>query len=277
MKIALYDKEFAHLNSYCGYDAPANIEWDRSGTYRHVSVFTERCFELGASCKSPVRIAWLLEPEAIHPYGYEMFLRGECAWATHVLTFDDRIAKQAKKFGIEPIFWTPGGTWIWRKDWRIYDKNKRVSILASVKNWTEGHRFRQEIVDKFSPRFDLVAGYGRKPIEPKQDAFRDFMFTVAIENSKVNHYWSDKLLDPLLCGTMPIFWGCPDLGDYFNMDGILTFDTIDELRDILDVCTPEFYYARTPAIIDNFKRAQKFAIVEDYMYETFFRGIDQED
>jgi hypothetical protein len=277
MKIALYDKEFAHLNSYCGYDAPANIEWDRSGAYHHVSIFTERCFDQGAACTSPVRVAWLLEPEAIHPYGYEAFHRGECAWATHVLTFDDRIFERAKSFNIEPIFWTPGGSWIWRKDWLIYNKSNTVSILASAKNWTTGHRFRQEVIDAVGDQLDLVAGYNRKPIEPKQAAYQDFRYTIAIENSKLDYYWTDKLLDPLLCGTIPIFWGCPNLCTYFNMAGIFTFDTVDELRAILPTLGPDDYNSRITAVIENFEIAQKFAIVEDYMYETFFRQIDQED
>jgi hypothetical protein len=274
VKIALFDKEFAHLRSYCGYDPPAQIEWDRSGAGGAVSVFTERCFEAGATCRSPIRVAWLLEPEAIHPYGYEDLRTGKLAWATHVLTFDDKAAQRAMGQSIEPVFWSPGGSWIWRRDWQIYPKTRNVSMVAGMKDWTVGHRLRQEVVAAVGDRFDLLCGYGRRPVEPKLEIFKDYRYTVVIENSKVNYYWTDKLIDPLLCGTVPIFWGCPDIGKMFDLGGIITFDTVAELRDILDHLSADDYERRLPAIRANFETAKQFAIVEDAMYREFFFKFD---
>jgi len=52
------------------------------------------------------------------------------------------------------------------------------------------------------------------------------------------------------------------------------WETVDELAAILDHVGPDDYEARRPAIEKNFKQAQKYAIVEDFMYESFLKGFD---
>ena len=36
-----------------------------------------------------------------------------------------------------------------------------------------------------------------------------------------------------LTGVIPIYYGCPNIGDYFDIDGIITFQTKDELEKII--------------------------------------------
>jgi hypothetical protein len=276
MKISLYDKEFEHIKnptSYCGYDSPANIEWNRDGN-DEIAAFTERCFdyEIINKCTSKTKICWPLESPFIHPLAYE-WTRDNWQIFDYVMTFDEELMRRIPKS--KTIFWSPGGSWIWRKDWAIYPKNKNVSIVAGMKRMTEGHKLRHEVIARIGDRFDMVCGYGRNPVEPKMDIFKDYRFTVVIENCKRNWYWTDKLVDPMLCGTVPIFWGCPAIGDYFDARGILTFDTTEELAKILSTLDVEHYESLRPYIEENFRRAQKFAIVEDYMYNSFFKQFDK--
>ena len=273
MRIRLFDKEFAHPGCCCGYDAPAAVEWDRNAPNGElpVSVFTERCLELVEPGKA-INVAWLLEPEAIHAYGYNTIRNGWHAKFDHILTFDrDMLERWPEK----AHFWTPGGSWIWRRDWAICPKTKNVSIVAGMKDWTTGHRLRHEVIRRLEDRFDLVCGYGRKPVEPRAAIFQDYRYSVVIENSRVDYYWTEKLIDPILCGCIPIFWGCPSIEQFgFDMNGILMWETVDELAAILDHVGPDDYEARRPAIEKNFKQAQKYAIVEDFMYESFLKGFD---
>lgn len=276
MKITLFDEEFKHLKSYCGYDEPACIEWDRSGAEHRVAVFTERCYEKVGQCSSPVKVAWALEPPAIHPYAYDKLRGGLHEEFDYVLTFDEGLKLWLETNSkAKPIWWTPGGTWIWRKDWRIYPKSKLLSIVASAKTWTEGHRLRQQIIDVFGQKIDLIVGYGRNPIEYKLDALKDYAFTIAIENSRVDQYWTDKLIDPLLTGTIPIYYGSPNIGDPFDDQGILSFTNLEECGAILDQITLELYQARLMSVDRNFIFAHNYAIVEDFLYNSFFKAFDQ--
>ena len=50
------------------------------------------------------------------------------------------------------------------------------------------------------------------------------MFSIAIENSRNGCYFTEKILDCFTTRTVPIYWGCPDIGDYFDMNVIITFN-----------------------------------------------------
>jgi hypothetical protein len=93
------------------------------------------------------------------------------------------------------------------------------------------------------------------------------MFSVTIENSKYETYWTEKILDCFACGTIPIYHGASDIGDYFNMDGIII------LNDNFDpnTLTPDLYLSKEDAIIDNYERAIKYDVIEDLIWEKFFK------
>ena len=48
----------------------------------------------------------------------------------------------------------------------------------------------------------------------------------------------------------------------FNVDGMLCFEDIKELPELLKKCTPEYYESKMDAIKDNFERAQKYRLAE---------------
>ena len=49
---------------------------------------------------------------------------------------------------------------------------------------------------------------------------------------------------------------------------MIIFDTLLELKDKLKLCTESYYLDNMDAILDNYKRAEKYLIPEDYIYEN---------
>ena len=81
----------------------------------------------------------------------------------------------------------------------------------------EGHRLRQAVRNAFEEQFDMV--YHKHSSNPpdKRAGLADFRFQVVIENSNMSTYFSEKLIDALLMGTVPVYWGPPAVSDFFNM------------------------------------------------------------
>ena len=77
----------------------------------------------------------------------------------------------------------------------------------------------------------------------------------------------EKLIDSFLTGTVPIFWGCPSIGKFFNTEGMLIFNTFEECIELLKKITKEMYLEMLPHIEDNFERAKKY---------TYFRFNEEE-
>ncbi len=66
-------------------------------------------------------------------------------------------------------------------------------------------------------------------------------------------------------GTVPIFRGSRKIDSFFNPDGIILFDSLEELTDILVDLNEDEYYERMGAIEDNFERVKDFLLPEDWM------------
>ena len=93
------------------------------------------------------------------------------------------------------------------------------------------------------------------------------MFSVTIENDSYKTYWSEKILDCFACGTIPIYYGSPDIGDYFNIDGIIILT--DDFN--VDQLTPELYYSKMEAVKDNYNRVLNYDVIEDIIYKEWLQ------
>ena len=70
-------------------------------------------------------------------------------------------------------------------------------------------------------------------------------------------------------GTIPIFWGCNNIGEYFNEQGILKFNSPAELIKILDNLSPELYYDKIEYVKENYELAKQYVSMDD----TFARNL----
>lgn len=281
MKVGLLDLEFAHIvnpSNYTGFEPPKLIEWVRDNPSQcRVVCFTERQYHLVKDpvYKNCIKVAWPLEPPSIHQYAYdEILLKYKNAF-DYVLCFDYNFREKFMANGLKTSWWTPGGSYIYAKDWAIYPKTKNLQIIASKKDWTRGHRLRHEVIRKYAKRIDGIFGRAYQYYDYQLDPFRDHRFAIVIENEIIHDYWTDKLLDCFLTGTVPVMWNDGFIEEYFNKDGMILWRDINELGQKLDTLNESLYNKMMPAIIDNFNRAKKYSIVEDYMYHSFFKEFDK--
>ena len=54
------------------------------------------------------------------------------------------------------------------------------------------------------------------PVADKLTFLKDYRFNLAFENSQSTGYVTEKLIEPLLMGCIPIYWGAPDVTRDFN-------------------------------------------------------------
>ena len=53
------------------------------------------------------------------------------------------------------------------------------------------------------------------------DFISTYKFMICFENTSLPNYLTEKIVNAYYSGTIPIYWGCPNIGDYVNMDSIL--------------------------------------------------------
>jgi hypothetical protein len=104
----------------------------------------------------------------------------------------------------------------------VPQKSKNLSwITSSLSNW-EGHRTRLDFLERIKGKleFDLF-GRGFLPIADKWDGLAPYRYSLAIENFCNEHYWSEKIADCFLSWTMPVYYGCSRISEYFPRESMV--------------------------------------------------------
>jgi hypothetical protein len=137
-----------------------------------------------------------------------------------------------------------------------FDKPKLMSVITSSKDFTEGHRKRLNFVNKlkdyFGPDID-VFGRGIKEVDDKWEALRLYKYHIALENSAYPHYWTEKLADAYLAGAYPIYYGCPNISDYFPQGSFTAIDIDDvegSIRTIQNCIREQCYEASLDKVFE---------------------------
>ncbi len=165
----------------------------------------------------------------------------------------------ASKFSIQHkvLPFIHGSTWILADQIGVHPKTKLLSFIASAKNQTMGHALRHDVVRRHGIQLD-VYGHGYNPIRQKETALNRYMYSVVIENSVDDYYFTEKVIGAFLTGTIPVYWGSPIVSDLFNDAGIMRFEDMNDLEQVLSECTKANYYNRMTAVRENFELAKNF-------------------
>lgn len=262
-KFNLVGNTFTHLtNGNKGYSVHGKeskyIEWVQQEG--EATFYIDDTINVGITDeRSGLKYLWLLESKFIKQGLVESIIENrELVENTYdiIFTHDQRLLVGDK------FKWVPAqGFWI--KEPKVYEKSKMISMIASNKRMCEGHIKRLEWVERIGSQVDLY-GRGFNEIENKEDGLCDYMFSVAIENGQYETYFTEKLLDCFATGTIPVYLGAPDIGNHFNMDGIII------LSDEFDV-SEDIYYSKLDAIKDNLERAKEMEILEDFIYVRYLQ------
>ncbi|KKL14850.1 hypothetical protein LCGC14_2511510, partial [marine sediment metagenome] len=146
MEITIVDSAFmghsfsASLGDENVHEAPEFIRWIPEPIPNKPIFFTDGQIKTVPKFgRSGHNVAWLLEPHGLRPDAYHDALEFEEYFGT-VLTFDHRYLHREKW-----RFYPFGGSWIHLQNWGLREKTRIVSILASQKNTTEGHKLRHAV------------------------------------------------------------------------------------------------------------------------------------
>lgn len=116
------------------------------------------------------------------------------------------------------------------------EKNKLISIMVSEKGFASGHKYRYELVNAILQSNLPIDIYGRGCANFKKnmnytdkrlkgeftdkEPYENYLFHICIENFQCNEYFSEKILNPLVCSTTPLYLGCHNIKKYFGNDVI---------------------------------------------------------
>ena len=125
-------------------------------------------------------------------------------------------------------------------------------------------------------------GRGHNPFPENHDfeydgkslLLKDYAFSIAIENWDQDNYFSEKIMDCFMVGTVPIYKGCRKIKEYFNKDGMIMVNNVQDVINVLQTLSFDRYEKMKSAIEENFEIAKKHIDTVSYSYNTYLKDLN---
>ena len=114
-----------------------------------------------------------------------------------------------------------------------FEKENKIVWVTSNQRSSKGHNVRMDFLDSIKD-LDFVKLYGRgiRPIDDKWDVLSASKYGIAYENYRNDYYWTEKIMDCYLSFTMPLYYGCNAIGNFFPKDSYIQIDPKDKHSDL---------------------------------------------
>jgi hypothetical protein len=180
-----------------------------------------------------------------------------------ILTWDDKVLNNCDNALFTPF----GHSWLKPDQYEVnHSKSLQVSHLCGNLLKSYGHQMRHELMAreneiKIPTNFYQTIG-DRHNIEDarkgKETVFKNSMFGAVIENFSHRGFFTEKILDCFLLKTIPIYWGCTNINEFFNKEGLIEFGNIDDFIYLSNILTEEYYNSKKDAIEENYQKALQY-------------------
>lgn len=274
----LFDKSFAHDVSAVAGVIPEFVTWDRESPLAHKTLFITddeilRLSDVDFGART--RVAWLIESQSIKPYLYSNVRL--LSKFDLVLTHSSYLLRTLENAHFVP----GGGIWIGGRHAGgtigLKDKSDLCSMVSSYKISAPLHRKRLLYASllRSLPRTGVKVYLGSKTVSSTEATAR-FAFNIAVENFLDRTYFTERLLNCFATGTIPIYYGAPELPAEFSEEGILRFTNFGELKELLGTLSLEKYQEMHSHVIRNYLAAQKYRSLEDYIWSHYSELLERE-
>lgn len=118
----------------------------------------------------------------------------------------------------------------WFESLSTLSKTRTLSVFCSNKIITPEHFARYKFVKLLKNYFgDLLDWYGNgvSSIPAKWDGIAPYKYHIVLENQARHNIISEKIYDSYLGLSYPIYWGAPNLSDYFPRESFSSIEILD--------------------------------------------------
>jgi alpha(1,3/1,4) fucosyltransferase len=72
------------------------------------------------------------------------------------------------------------------------------------------------------------------PVANKMDFIKDYKFVISFENSTYPGYTTEKLIEPMLVNSIPVYWGNTELKKDFNTNSFIHVNRYSSYKEVID-------------------------------------------
>lgn len=234
------------------------------------------------SKKTTLRVLWVVEPNEVSGIKDQVIRRHKeydliLTWNSEILVKCDNA-----------VLYPHGMCWIHDFD-LSKEKEYCVTSLIGGKQMSQNHLIRQKlpsVVDKitsiplhlFNSRNNPFNGNGMNR-QMHNETYKNELFYsqfhIAIENVSQSNYFSEKLIDCFQTKTVPIYLGCPNIGDFYDTRGMIIVNSLDEMVEKINSISPDTYNSMLDYVEKNYLLSEPHANFRETLKNTIIKFVEQ--
>jgi hypothetical protein len=152
-------------------------------------------------------------------------------------------------------------------------KEDKIVWVTSNQRSSIQHNQRMDFLDSLVDLpFVELFGRGICPIDSKWEVMKSSKYAIAYENFKNDYNWTEKISDCFLSYTMPLYFGCNRIEEYFPKEAIIQIDPKDKHIKLFlkEIVASKRYENSLEAIIQA-----RNLVLEKYQLFPFLESIIQ--
>ena len=116
-------------------------------------------------------------------------------------------------------------------------KDSNLVCIQSGKYFLEGHKKRVDFINKIiwnnTNKIDLCGsvrgaisygGPGERYVSDKFEKLKNYRYCLAFDNGQYKNYFGTQFTDAILSWTVPIYWGAPNISEFFPEGSYINLD-----------------------------------------------------
>ena len=115
---------------------------------------------------------------------------------------------------------------------------------------------------------------GFRPITDKWEGLAPYLYSLAIENTSCRDYWTEKIADCFLAYTVPFYFGCPNLEDYFPEESFIRINVEDHEQALARI-QQELRHPSWSKRLSALKKARELVLHHYHLYPSISRIIQK--
>jgi len=240
---------------------------------KHINFYVDNNVYFLEDHSDPIGVCLLVEPRSIIPGTYT-WVEEHYDRFKYVFTFDSKLLAtipNAKLLIYGQI----------TAEFPDIPKDKNISMVCSDKGFCEGHVQRVKTAMDLQDKIDTYGKFNGGSFADDKDVYGGYRFNVCMENYSDGWYFTEKICNCFASKTIPIYWGCPHIGEFFDWEGIFYCQTADDVLKAVDriLLDPEgIYEAKREHIERNYVTVQKYRSYAKLFLQTYgslLEGIAQ--
>jgi hypothetical protein len=155
-------------------------------------------------------------------------------------------------------------------------KENTLSTVTSYRYQLSGHQKRIDFITYLKKKGLHIDHYGKgfRFLENKLNGLYNYKYSIAVENSFFEHYWTEKIADCFLSWTMPIYAGCPNIERYFPLEAMILID-LDDFQLSREIIEDAIFNKTWKKNLDAIATAREL-VLDQYQFFPFITRLIRE-